>query len=291
VKFYEVRNEKGVHIGSFYADWHPRDAKRGGAWMNYLKMGVPPSGERDRRLHLGLICGNMTPPVDGKPALLTHDEVCTVFHEFGHLLHQLCGNVEIPSLNGVSVYWDFVELPSQLLENFCWERESLDLFARHHETGEAIPQRLFKKMLAAKNYRSASDIMRQLSLWQARPRAAHEPRHHGRRGSRPTGPQDPQRLPHAAQNRAADDGASFRPPVQQSRRLCRRLLQLQMGRGARCGCVHSLPKEGVLNPAVGREFREKILSKGNSEDPAKLFHDFMGRDPDAMALLTRAGLA
>jgi oligopeptidase A len=252
--------------------------------------------------HLGFVSGNFSPPEGERPSLLTHREVQTVFHEFGHLLHHLCSTVPIPRRSGLNVAWDFVELPSQLMENWTWEEEALSLFARHYETGEPLPSALLERMLEARRFLGGWAQMRQLSFGSL-DLALHT-------DLAPTlpaaGDSDPGETDRDLEERGGvmqfteDQLARFSPDSLFARQHILTSFTHLFSGGYAAGYYSYLwsevldadaftrfKEEGVLNRETGRAFVDAVLSRGDSAEPEELFQEFMGRDPEPSALLER----
>lgn len=281
VKFYSLYDgATNRKLGQFYTDWFPRASKRSGAWMNPCFSGWRSRGE----INYGLVCGNVTPPTGDEPALLTHYDVETIFHEFGHLVHHLLGNAEVPALNGTAVAWDFVEFPSQLNENWTWEPDVLATFAKHYKTGEPLPQETIEKMIRARNFGAAYTQMRQLSfayndlyIHLNAPAVLADGRTLNEIGIEVsesyTWPQTP--VPNTNLNRLTH---LFRSPVGYAAAY----YSYKWAESLEADAFFNVFKnpDGSLNYAAGADYRSKILEKGDTEDADVLFRDFVGRDPD-----------
>lgn len=287
VKFYELFDaESGKKIGVFYTDWFPRESKRSGAWMHPLAVGDRKTGTPN----FGVICGNMTAPVGNEPALQTHYDVETIYHEFGHLLHHLLGKTEVAALNGTNVAWDFVELPSQLNENWTWEPSVLSRFAKHYKTGEALPQSLIDAMLRARNFQAAYAQMRQLGF------AACDLYIH--RNAKTLAGKDINQV-------GMEISRDYVWPMKtQANTILNRLTHIFSGgyssgyysykwaEALEADAYLSFKKpDGSIDFSKGKLYRETILEKGDSKDAEQLFRDFVGRDPDWNAINVLHGIS
>ncbi|MEO9481221.1 MAG: M3 family metallopeptidase [Maribacter dokdonensis] len=285
VNTYKVYDSTKSFISLFYADFHPRAGKRGGAWMTSFKSQWKRNGENVRP-HISNVC-NFTPSTKSKPSLLTFNEVTTLFHEFGHGLHGMLANTTYPSLSGTSVFWDFVELPSQVLENWCYEKETLELFAKHYETGETIPMELVEKIKESATFQEGMQTLRQLSFglldmsWH---------------GINPTS---------ITNVKAHEDGAfkdtSLYPDTPET---CMSTAFSHIFQGGYSSGYYSykwaevldadafayFKEEGIFNKEVATKFKDHVLSQGGTENPMVLYKRFRGAEPKVEALLERAGL-
>ena len=286
VRAFTLRDgDGGEELARFYVDIYPREEKRDGAWMHGMVQGY---GSKPRGV--AVFAANLTPPIGDQPALLTHREVETLFHEFGHLLHHALSRVELRSLAGTNVAWDFVELPSQIMENWSWEREALDLFARHHDTGEPLPDRLLERMLRARSFRAAGMQMRQLGFAEA-DLALHaaldlgegfDPIAHGRdileRHSSTKLPDDYAML--------ASFSHLFSSPVGYAAGY----YSYKWAEVLDADAFSVFRQGGIFDRATGERFRREILERGDSEEPGELFRRFRGGEPSVEPLLKRLGL-
>ncbi|RIV46776.1 M3 family metallopeptidase [Flagellimonas pelagia] len=285
VKTYEVYDDANNFISLFYADFHPRPGKRDGAWMTSFKSQYTLNGKNSRP-HISNVC-NFTRSTSTKPSLLTFNEVTTLFHEFGHGLHGMLANTTYPSLSGTSVYWDFVELPSQVMENWCYEKEALELFAHHYETGELIPMELVEKIKESANFQEGMATVRQLSFgfldmaWH---------------GKDPTNIKDVK-----AYETEAFKSTNLFPETPET---CMSTSFSHIFQGGYSSGYYSykwaevldadafayFKENGIFSREIANKFREHVLSKGGTENPMELYKRFRGAEPNIDALLERAGL-
>lgn len=285
VQTFEVLDEEKNLVAIFYSDFFPRKGKRNGAWMTSYKSQSVKNGDNERP-HVSIVC-NFTPPTETKPSLLTFNEVTTLFHEFGHALHGMLANTTYPSLSGTSVYWDFVELPSQVMENWCYEPEALALFAKHYETGEIIPQMYVEKIKESASFLEGMATLRQLSFGIL-DMAFHS--------NNPSEIKDIK-----AFEKQAMEGTTLYPDVTEN---CMSVSFSHIFQGGYSSGYYSykwaevldadafayFQEKGIFNKEVATKFKENVLSKGGTELPMELYKRFRGHEPNADALLKRAGL-
>jgi len=285
VTTYEVTDKNNELVAVFYADFFPRKGKRNGAWMTSFKSQYIKDGVNERP-HISNVC-NFTKPTETKPSLLTFNEVTTLFHEFGHGLHGMLANTTYPNLSGTSVYWDFVELPSQIMENWCYEPEALALFAHHYETGEVIPQEYVEKIKESASFLEGMATMRQLSFglldmgW------------HG---------QDPTNITDIKTFETEQFASTQLYPDVKENAMSTAFSHIFQG-GYSSGyysykwaevldadAFEYFQENGIFNKEVAEKFKENVLSKGGTEHPMLLYKRFRGQEPKPDALLKRAGL-
>ncbi|TOL59162.1 M3 family metallopeptidase, partial [Vibrio parahaemolyticus] len=289
VRFFDIFDAEGTLRGSFYLDLYAREHKRGGAWMDDCRgRRITLSGELQTPVAY-LTC-NFNRPVGDKPALFTHDEVVTLFHEFGHGIHHMLTQVETGAVSGINgVPWDAVELPSQFLENWCWEEDALAFISGHYETGEPLPKVMLDKMLAAKNFQSAMGILRQLEfgLFDFTLHTEYDPE---------VGARVLETLAEVKEKVAV-------VPAVEWARFSHSFGHIFAG-GYSAGYYSYLwaevlssdafsrfEEEGIFNKETGQSFLNNILEMGGSEEPMELFKRFRGREPQIDALLRHSGIA
>ncbi|GAA4396377.1 M3 family metallopeptidase [Nibrella viscosa] len=284
VKAYEVYDENGKFLAVFYGDFHPRPGKRAGAWMNGIRGQEIVNGVNIRP-HVLNVC-NFTRPTETRPSLLTFNEVTTLFHEFGHGLHGMLANGKYKSLSGTSVAWDFVELPSQVMENWCYEPEALRLFAKHYQTGEVIPQELIDKIRASQNFLAGIANLRQVRLgmvdmyWHSQ---------------KPTGESV------SDVEKKVDEKTKLFPTAP-GVAISTAFSHIFAG-GYSSGyysykwsevldadAFEAFKEKGIFNREVATKFRKNVLEKGGTEKPMELYKKFRGREPSPQAMLRRSGL-